>query len=209
MKITHFGHACVLIETATARILIDPGTLSNGFEGLRDLTALLITHTHEDHFDLPRVEALLEHNTGAVVLADRESAPSLGSHGSRAVDGGNHIDLDGATIDVLGGTHAAIFENFPGSANVGYLIDGGSFFHPGDALDIPDVPIDVLGLPISGPWLKLGEAIGYLREIAPRVAIPIHEAAWADLGMPHFMVGNFTPEGTTFTPLQAGVATEV
>ena len=42
MQITHFGHSCVLVETATARLLFDPGSFSSGFEQLRDLTAVLL-----------------------------------------------------------------------------------------------------------------------------------------------------------------------
>ncbi|MHC5794788.1 MBL fold metallo-hydrolase [Lacisediminihabitans sp. FW035] len=206
MRITHYGHACVLVETARARILIDPGTLSTGFEGLRDLDAVLITHNHDDHLDLPRVTELLAHNPGAIVLADPESADSLPA---RAVGQGDRIEAGGTIIEVIGESHAPVFENFPGSANVAYLLDDGAFFHPGDSFELPEVPVDVLALPISGPWIKLGEAIGYLRAIAPRVVLPIHEAAWADLGMPHSMIRNFTPEGTEFTPLERGISTEL
>ena len=51
MQVTHFGHACVLVELGTARILIDPGEWSEGFSGLRDLDRILITHKHSDHPD--------------------------------------------------------------------------------------------------------------------------------------------------------------
>ncbi len=206
MKITHLGHACLLVETAGARILIDPGTLSSGFEGLRDLDAILISHNHEDHLDVPKVVELITANPNAVVLADPESAPSINA---RAVKRGDRIEVGGSVIDVLGETHAPIYENFPGSANVAFVIDDGALFHPGDSFDVPDVKVDVLALPISGPWLKLGDVIEYLRTVSPRVAIPIHEAAWADLGMPHSMLGHFTPDGTSLTILERGVATEL
>ena len=32
MKITHFGHACLLVESGEARLLFDPGTESSGYE---------------------------------------------------------------------------------------------------------------------------------------------------------------------------------
>lgn len=51
MQVTHFGHACVLVDLGTARILIDPGEWSEGFSGLRDLSGILITHKHSDHLD--------------------------------------------------------------------------------------------------------------------------------------------------------------
>ena len=55
MQVTHFGHACVLVEQGTARILIDPGQWSDGFGGLRDLDGILITHRHPDHLDVQAV----------------------------------------------------------------------------------------------------------------------------------------------------------
>ena len=70
MKITHYGHACVLLEIEgprTTRILIDPGTYSTGFESLRNLDALLFTHAHPDHIDMNRVPALVGANPGIVV----------------------------------------------------------------------------------------------------------------------------------------------
>jgi L-ascorbate metabolism protein UlaG (beta-lactamase superfamily) len=204
VNLTHLGHACVLVETGGARILIDPGTLSSGFEGLRDLTAILVTHNHDDHLDVPRVLELIAANPGAIVLADPESAPSINA---RAVAAGERIQAGNSVIEVLGQTHAPIYENVPGSANVAYLIDDGAFFHPGDSFEVPAVKVDVLGLPIGGPWLKLADAIDYLRTVAPRVAVPIHEANWAEEGTAHFMIGHFTPAGTAFTPLARGVAT--
>lgn len=31
MRIVHFGHSCVLVDTGTARLLFDPGSWSTGF----------------------------------------------------------------------------------------------------------------------------------------------------------------------------------
>jgi len=44
VQITHFGHACVLVDTGAARLLFDPGTFSSGFEKLGGLDAILVTH---------------------------------------------------------------------------------------------------------------------------------------------------------------------
>ena len=71
MQVTHFGHACVLVEQGTARILIDPGEWSDGFGGLRDLDGILITHRHPDHLDVQAVAGLARDNPEALQQASQ------------------------------------------------------------------------------------------------------------------------------------------
>ncbi len=47
--------------------------------------------------------------------------------------------------------------------------------HPGDALFVPDEPVDVLAAPAAAPWMKISEAVDYLRAVAPARAVPIHQ----------------------------------
>lgn len=209
MHITHLGHACLLVETEHARVLLDPGTESAGFEELRDLTAILVTHQHDDHVDVARLRDLTAANPATPILVEGETAARLDGIPHRVVEPGDRVDLDGLGIDVVGGAHAHIYEQWPVFGNVGYVLDAGAFYHPGDALLDPGVAIDVLALPISGPWLKLGDAIGMLRAISPRVAVPMHEAALASTDQAHEMIGLFAPGGTLLRPLRRGTRTAI
>ncbi|WP_314504645.1 MBL fold metallo-hydrolase [uncultured Microbacterium sp.] len=207
MRVTHYGHAALLVETdAGARLLFDPGTMSSGLEGLTDLTAIMITHGHDDHYDPTVVARLLEENPDAVFLTDPETARDSGA---RPVAAGDHIVLPGATIDVVGGAHAFVYDQVPTIANAGYLVDGGAFFHGGDSYELPGVPVDVLAVPISGPWVKLGESIGFAKAVAPRVVVPMHEGALAHTGQAHGMLRAFLPEATTISVLDPGIATRI
>ena len=67
MHITHLGHACVLIEMADTRLIIDPGTFAGDLAGVRDLDAVLVTHQHPDHLDPDRFPGLVAHNRHARV----------------------------------------------------------------------------------------------------------------------------------------------
>jgi hypothetical protein len=66
--------------------------------------------------------------------------------------------------------------------NVGYLV-AGRLFHPGDAFTLPGQAVEVLAVPAAAPFLKLAESIDYLREVGPRVAVPIHEKVLSEVGV--------------------------
>ncbi len=72
MKLTHLGHACLLVETGTARLLLDPGTMSD-FADVRDLDGVLVTHQHGDHLDTERLAALMTANPAATLVIDPDS----------------------------------------------------------------------------------------------------------------------------------------
>lgn len=202
MKITHFGHACLLVEDGGVRILFDPGTLSQGFEELTELDAILITHQHDDHVDPDRLPSLLAANPRAVLYGSAETVDFL-SVGTVTAPG-DRLVISRLVVDVVGGRHASVYGSEPDMANLGYLLEKGKFLHPGDALDLPDVEVYVLALPMSGPWLKLAETIDFLKRVSPRVAIPMHERGLADTDGFYFLTTLFTPLGTTFTPLNPG-----
>lgn len=52
MKITKFGHCCLLVEENNLRILIDPGNYLKRADDLKDIDTMLITHSHQDYLDI-------------------------------------------------------------------------------------------------------------------------------------------------------------
>lgn len=201
MQLTHFGHSCVLVETGSARLLIDPGTFASEFEDLRELDAVLVTHQHPDHLDVQRLPGLLAANPRARLITDPGSAESL--RGTElepsTVRPGDSFDVAGGSIDVLGGAHAVIHPDIPVIDNIGFLVDGGAFYHPGDSFFVPEQRVDVLGLPTGAPWLKLSEAVDFLRAVHPRTAVPIHEAV---LAMPQMHYQKFEQLGPRDTGIE-------
>ena len=142
MILTHLGHACVLVETERARILIDPGTMS-AFEELRDLDAVLVTHQHVDHVDISRLRTLLAANDGASLVVDPDTARVASDLPAHTVARpGETLTFGGTTVDVRGGLHATVYADVPGCTNSAYLIDDGAFFHPGDSFVVPPVAVD-------------------------------------------------------------------
>jgi L-ascorbate metabolism protein UlaG (beta-lactamase superfamily) len=184
MRLTKFGHSCLLLEEGRARMLLDPGTLSEGFEELEGLTAVLYTHQHADHLDPGRLRGLLDRNPGVRVVSDEGSAKSLGEAGAEVevVRDGDELEIAGVGVRVVGRDHAVIHPDIPVVPNVGYLA-AGRLFHPGDAFTPPEQPVEVLAVPAGAPWLKVSESIGYMREVRPRIAVPVHEKVLSAVGI--------------------------
>lgn len=202
MRIVHYGHACVLVETENTRLLFDPGAFSAGYAELTELDAILITHEHFDHIDTEALPGLLRDNPKAELVVDAGAAKLVSGLDARVANPGDRLNLGGSRVLATGGQHAVIHEDVPIVSNTGFLVDDGAFYHPGDSFFVPPQDIDVLGLPISGPWLKVAEVAAFARGVKPRVAVPIHEAVHANPAMFHGMIEGLLPEPTTFTVLE-------
>lgn len=214
MRVTNLGHSCLLVESAGARILLDPGTLSHGFEQLVDLDAVVVTHQHVDHLDAERLPLVLETNDRATVLAEPEVAVELTRVGIDAVPlhPGQARTFAGLEIAAVGGQHAVIHPDIPRVGNVGVLLSGDTeptLFHPGDALDTVPDGVDVLALPVAAPWAALREAVDFLREVRAGRWFPIHDGLLSPAGRGVFLrlLGGLAPEDCAMLDLTAEPAT--
>ena len=217
MRITKFGHSCLLVEegaaTATAgqaRIMIDPGKWSSGHTDVTNLDAIFITHKHQDHADPESVRQLIEKSGRVVVYSNLEVCEALKQAGiqTHSVRGGETIGVKGVSVQVFDVPHEDIYYTVPRVQNVGYLI-AGSLFHPGDSMgQLADAKVEILALPACAPWLKgVAQGIEFGKSVRPKVAFPIHDAM---LGIPevfykHFE-NNLEPEGLEWRVLEHGKA---
>jgi L-ascorbate metabolism protein UlaG (beta-lactamase superfamily) len=194
VRITHYGHACVLAELPDGtRLLFDPGAYSAGFEDLTGLDAVLITHEHPDHHDTDRVTNLARANPGARMVS---VADTVGS-----------VTAGGAAVGIQQGGHAVVHPMLPNVANNAYQV-GDLLFHPGDSFTLPHGQVRILLLPTGGPWMKLAESADYLRAVAPEIAVPIHQAGLAGVHQQlHYQVlRGLAPSGTTVRVLDHATA---
>jgi len=211
VQLTHLGHACLLVEAAGARILVDPGSLTPGFETVTGLDAVIVTHQHFDHVDPDRLPAVMAANGTAALLAEPSTVELLAAAGVSAqpVRPGDERRFGGLSVRAVGGVHAKLFEQDPVVGNVGLLFaaDGEpTLFHPGDSYDLTPSGVDVLALPLAAPWTSGRGTIEFLRAAAPPVAVPIHDGLLVPLARQVYvgLVQSRGPERTRVLDL-AGV----
>ncbi|PNE38297.1 MULTISPECIES: MBL fold metallo-hydrolase [Streptomyces] len=186
MELTKKTHACVRIEKDGRTLVIDPGAFSEE-DAAVGADAILVTHEHLDHFDEGRLRRAMEAEPAAEIwtlasVADQISAAFPGR--VHTVGEGDAFTAAGFEVEVYGQLHAVIHPDIPRITNVGFLLDG-TVFHPGDALTVPEGrAVDTLLLPVHAPWNKVAEIIDYLRAVAPRRAIDIHDSLLQDHARP-------------------------
>jgi L-ascorbate metabolism protein UlaG (beta-lactamase superfamily) len=191
MTITKFGHCCLLVETSGKRIVVDPGRFSDEQNTLANIDIILITHEHADHCHSDSITQLLTNNPEAIVVTNTSVAKILETLGidSHILEGRDRANIVDVTLEAFDGEHVEIFEDFGLVQNTGYFVDD-EFFFPGDAYTIPDKPIQVLALPVAGPWCKVADAIRYAISVKPTSAFPVHDATLNEAGKavtyPHF-----------------------
>src|SRR5262245_12690619 len=115
MRVTHLGHASLLVEVADVRILLDPGGWSPRAQEQRDLDAVLVTHQPPDHVDVDRLPDLLRANPAARVLTDPDTAELLRGRGvdATAVRAGDEHPVGAVTVTGVGELHALIHDEIP------------------------------------------------------------------------------------------------
>ncbi|MGW0960506.1 MBL fold metallo-hydrolase [Streptomyces gelaticus] len=185
LTLTKKTHSCIRLEKNGRTLVIDPGAFSEQ-DAAAGADVMLVTHEHPDHFDEGRLRAVMEADPAAEIwtlrsVADRLAAAFPGR--VHTVGHGDTFTAAGFDVQVHGELHAVIHPDIPRITNIGFLVDG-SVFHPGDALTVPDRPVDTLLLPVMAPWNKISEVIDYVREVGPRRAIDIHDALLTDLARP-------------------------
>lgn len=176
MNITKLGHCCLLIKTKNLTILTDPGAYSTGQNTLTGIDLILITHEHPDHLHAESLQAVLKNNPNAQVITNTGVGKVLDGLGITysVVEGRATSTVQDVLIEAFDGKHGELFEEFGQVQNTGYFIDN-KLFYPGDSFTNPEKAVDVLALPVAGPWVKIGDAIRYALEVKPRVAFPVHE----------------------------------
>jgi L-ascorbate metabolism protein UlaG (beta-lactamase superfamily) len=204
VRLTWLGHATVLLELAGVRLLTDPVLRSRVMHLRRRtpepadpgaLDAVLISHAHRDHLDIPSLRRL---DPSATIVTAPGASRRLRRLGRTVVElaPGEEIQIAGAAVRAVPAVHpggrAPIATR---SGAVGFVVEGSRrVYFAGDTEVFPGManlaePLDAALVPVWGWGPSLGaghmdpaqaaEAIALLR---PRLAVPIHWGTFLPLG---------------------------
>jgi L-ascorbate metabolism protein UlaG (beta-lactamase superfamily) len=231
--ITFLGHATVRLDVGGARLLTDPllrdrighvrrRTAPIAPEEYADLDAVLISHLHLDHLDLPSLRRLPRDVPVVMPSGGAGVVRRAGFTAVREVTIGDRLELGGVPVEAVPAVHDG--RRWPRGAPVdalGYVVGGGPRTYFAGDTDIYDEmealrPLDVALLPVWGWGPTLGpghlDPEGAARALAllrPRIAIPIHWGTLFPIGMLRRRGDRLTDPPHEFAEHAARLAPEV
>ena len=181
MKITKQGHACLIFEESGKKLVLDPGSYSEPQVGLTDVVAVVITHAHDDHCFEAQLDRLLATNPDLMIFGPPQVCTRLANYKTTTVYHGDYYPVGPFTIEFMGDLHAQIHHSIPVIENRAVLIND-KVFYPGDSFTVPDREVELLAVPTSAPWLKIGEVMDFVTAVKPKQSSATHNALLSDLG---------------------------
>ena len=204
MNITKLEHACMVVEIDGKRLVIDPGNFTKSLTDLENIVGIVITHVHADHFDTKLVDTIIKANPDAVIVSVKEVTDQLKDTKKEKIDAGDTRTVGPFALEFFGGRHAYIHDQVPQNQNVGVLVNETLYF-PGDSFSPPgNKSIKVAAVPVSGPWLKFGEAMDFIRAVKPERVFPAHDGFLSEGGQYFTDRWLGDAEGIEYYPLRPG-----
>ncbi len=217
MIINKIGHCCLLIKHKGLTILTDPGDYTvQETSNLTNIDLILITHEHPDHLHIESIKQLIKNNPEVKIVTNISVGALLKNENIlyQVVNDGEGLEIElepsgKFLIEAFGNEHALVHKSIEPVQNTGFFLDN-ILFYPGDSFTNPTKKVDVLALPVAGPWLKIGESINYALEIKPRVCFPVHDALLKEFGTTHKLPETILAEnGIKFIELDGQGDTDV
>jgi L-ascorbate metabolism protein UlaG (beta-lactamase superfamily) len=218
MRITKLGHCALVLELeapagGVLRIFTDPGSFTIEQNVQTNIDVVLITHEHGDHLHVESLKKIVETNPKAVVVTNQAVAAILQKEGITTtvtvVGDGESMEINGVRIEGCGTLHEEIYKELGQVENTGYMI-GEKFYYPGDAFHAPGKPVDILALPVAGPWARVRDTVRFAEEVKARIAFGVHDGMIvpaARSGTLLKALEKFVPE-TQYVTLQDGETRE-
>ena len=180
MRISKYEHALLVVEQATAQLVIDPGSYSN-LPALQNVVAVVFTHLHDDHTSLEHAQTISRNFPAVKMFGTQEVVEKLTGLNVQAVYHGDHYEVGPFQIDFYGDLHQVIHRSIPLVQNVGVMVNS-QLYYPGDSYTFPEQSVEILACPTSAPWLRISDVIDFLDLIKPKKCFATHNALLSEQG---------------------------
>lgn len=186
MKITKYEHACLVIEDQGQKLVIDPGAYTRPIEGLTEVQAVVITHSHDDHCNEAQLNRIIELNPEVQIFTTEDvctrlrQAPGF-NHPAIAVHHGDFLKAGHFELEFFGDLHIEIHRSIPLIQNCGVMVNN-RLYYPGDSYTQPDRAVEILACPTSAPWLKIGDVMDFVAAIKPKRSFATHNIHLSNQG---------------------------
>jgi L-ascorbate metabolism protein UlaG (beta-lactamase superfamily) len=203
-QVTYVGHATVVIDLDGVRLITDPVLRARvlhlrrlGFvpaAALRGLDAVLLSHAHWDHLDIPSLDRLGKElpivcPSGMSGLLRRKRFAHV-----TTLEVGEDLSIGSLVISAVHAEHDGARGPLGASGELGYVVTGSRrLYFAGDTDLFDDLaalgPLDLALVPVTGWGKKVGpghldpqRAAAAVRLLSPRLAVPIHWGTLAPIG---------------------------
>jgi L-ascorbate metabolism protein UlaG (beta-lactamase superfamily) len=180
MKLTKYTHACIALEEQGQKLLIDPGAFTDSFGSPEAVAAVVITHSHSDHYHPEHLQAIMAKNPDVKIFTTPEVAAEIGA-AATAVQDGQEATVGPFRLHFSGSMHQQIHDSLPTPQNTAVTVND-VFFYPGDSFTKPAKTPEVLAIPANAPWTDVAGTMDYLAEVKPKRAVPTHNGLLSDAG---------------------------
>jgi len=187
VKITKFAQSNFLIEANNKKLLVDPGNFnadkySQPQDFFKDISALIITHKHPDHFDQSVVKNIF-YQSHPIILTTQENVGILAPEGveTRVFKIGEFAAVGPFKIRAVAANHHGRWGEIAGRRIDAFgavvLVEGKTFYHTSDTVPpIANFPTcEVIFVPIGDRNVfTIAEAVDFVKNVKPKIAIPMH-----------------------------------
>ena len=182
MKITKYGHACLLVEDNNRRLIIDPGSLTKLPAKLENIMTVVVSDEHYDHFDIDNLKVIVSQNPDVDIYTTAVVAKQLTANNIKcqAINGHEVISSNGFRLEFNEIDHAIVHGVSP--CRVLTVLVDSSLYYASDSFEPIKTRVKVLAIPTSGPWFKVTTAIDYANAINADYLIATHNGLNSDVG---------------------------
>lgn len=174
MKITKYGHSCVLVEAeerGKSRVaLFDPGGWSElPLDTIGWIDDVFISHIHGDHCDPGKLQQIAAKFPDVRITAPTEVVKLLREQGLHQT-----ADVIPAGATPFASPHEEVRPFgavVPEEIGIHFL---GVYTHPGDSHSFA-ATMPVMALPVVAPWGSTRRAVELALQLKPRYVLPVHD----------------------------------